>query len=181
MKTDIYKDPAYRDLVTVMLSNAIELAEAAGLAITVERVPLQPLSMGNVKHVFSVRQSLKAVRALAADAAAEQEIQSPATQWHCTLPNDLKVHLFDRCLVKYEDPYPFAECDAAYRSRYVGMTPEMTLLEWRDLWVQGKTDLQVARGLWKTRQQQISGREWAAQDPSLREGSTVRVPGVMEL
>ena len=31
------------------------------------------------------------------------------------------------------------------------------------------------------REHQISDREWSARDPSLREGSTVRVPGVGEL
>lgn len=237
MKTDIYKDPAYRDLVAVMLSNAIELAETAGLSISVERVPLKPLAMGNVRHVFSVRQSLKAVRALQAE--AEHRPKNPDPYWHCALPNDLKVHLFDRSLVKYEDPYPFAECDAAYKSRYSGIRPEMTLLQWRDLWVQGKTDLQIQRNmqihctqktpkgleefmiettpglktnqqkwvecdqayndwyhkvraeiglhdwreLWlngKTPKQRLEAkkREFFIQYQSLREGSTVRVPGV---
>lgn len=39
----------------------------------------------------------------------------------------------------------------------------------------------VGRWSGATPQREISDREWAARDPSLREGSTVRVPGVGEL
>ena len=43
------------------------------------------------------------------------------------------------------------------------------------------TPEQLARHERQWSGQEISDREWAAQDPSLREGSTVRVPGVDEL
>lgn len=58
--SDLFADIAAAESV---LAVAVKYAEEHGLTICVETVPQQPLAMGNVKHVYSVRPNLATARA----------------------------------------------------------------------------------------------------------------------
>lgn len=75
------------------------------------------------------------------------------------------------------------EADRAYNDYYHKISASMSLAAWRSLWLTGDTPRQK----WLAKQQaaparsEISDREWAAQPANMREGCTVRIPGVGEL
>lgn len=46
--------------VKLLAEELVEFAEAAGVVLTIEQRPLQPLAMGNYEHVISVREARNA-------------------------------------------------------------------------------------------------------------------------
>jgi len=68
----------------------------------------------------------------------------------------------------------------AYDDEYHKVAAEMSYPEWCKLWAKGWAPPQLRRAK-QNNDPEANDRTWAARDPSLREGSTVRVPGVGEL
>lgn len=164
--------PAQRLLrVKLLAEELVEFAEAAGVVLTIEQRPRQPLAMGNYEHVIAVREARYAEVDLVecADGLTDMRYLVDGGNLIFGFPGDALLAEVHRSNMSKLGP------DGKPVTREDGKTmkgPNYTPPDIASVLMKSIATVDL---------REMNNREWAAQPANLRDGCTLHVQGVGDI